>query len=73
MAHMAGPTLDFVAKVPGAGLGTGALAWVVAIPGFSSLVSLESITNCWTFPCGTPLTGSRSGAGTYFGPITKLS
>src|SRR3954468_1882519 len=43
-----------------------------AIPGLRSLVSLESITNCWTFPCGTPLTALRSGAGTYSGPITKL-
>src|SRR3954465_14456725 len=43
-----------------------------AIPGLRSLVSFESITNCCTFPCGTPLTVLRSGAGTYSGPITKL-
>src|SRR5579864_2977637 len=43
-----------------------------AMPGFSSLVSFESISNCSTFPCGTPSTTLRSGAGTYSGPITKL-
>src|SRR3954454_4756434 len=43
-----------------------------AIPGLRSLVSLESITNCCTFPRGTPWTVLRSGAVTYSGPITKL-
>src|SRR5208282_5150521 len=43
-----------------------------AIPGLRSLVSFESITNCCTFPCGTPSTALRSAAGTYSGPITKL-
>src|SRR6266446_6062256 len=43
-----------------------------AIPGLKSLVSFESMVNCFTFPCGTPLTVLRSGAGTYSGPITKL-
>ena len=44
-----------------------------AMPGLKSLVSFESITNCSTFPSGTPSTFLRSGAGTYFGPMTKLS
>src|SRR5581483_8269827 len=43
-----------------------------AMPGFSSLVSLELISNCRTFPRGTPSAGLRSGAGMYSGPITKL-
>src|SRR5438067_54375 len=43
-----------------------------AIPGLRSFVSFESMTNCSTFPCGTPLTALRSGAGTYSGPIKKL-
>src|SRR5438105_4379037 len=43
-----------------------------AIPGLKSLVSFESIRNCFTFPCGTPSTALRSGAGVYSGPITKL-
>ena len=43
------------------------------MPGLKSLVSFESITNCCTFPSGTPSTFLRSGAGTYFGPMTKLS
>src|SRR4051812_10595210 len=43
-----------------------------AIPGLKSLVSLESMVNCFTFPCGTPATALRSGAGVYSGPITKL-
>ena len=42
------------------------------MPGLKSLVSFESITNCSTFPWGTPSTFLRSGAGTYFGPMTKL-
>ena len=44
-----------------------------AMPGLKSLVSFESMTNCSTFPSGTPSTFLRSGAGTYFGPMTKLS
>src|SRR5215471_13769288 len=44
-----------------------------AMPGLKSFVSFESIVNCCTFPCGTPSTTLRSGAVTYFGPITKLS
>src|SRR5579883_2750552 len=44
-----------------------------AMPGLKSLVSFESMTNCSTFPSGTPATFLRSGAGTYFGPMTKLS
>src|SRR5262245_32694788 len=43
-----------------------------AMPGFRSLVTFESMSNCRTFPCGTPSTTLRSGAGTYFGPMTKL-
>src|SRR5262245_2363396 len=43
------------------------------MPGFRSLVSFESISNCCTLPCGTSFTTFRSGAGTYFGPMTKLS
>src|SRR5882762_7890781 len=43
-----------------------------AIPGLKSLVSFESMVNCFTFPCGTPSTTLRSGAGLYSGPITKL-
>src|SRR4051794_24972569 len=43
-----------------------------AIPGLKSLVSFESMVNCLTFPCGTPSTALRSGAGMYSGPITKL-
>src|SRR4029077_5708589 len=43
-----------------------------AIPGLNSLVSFESMMNCLTFPCGTPSTALRSGAGVYWGPITKL-
>src|SRR6266478_5895375 len=43
-----------------------------AIPGLKSLVSFESMANCFTFPCGTPSTALRSGAGAYSGPITKL-
>src|SRR5580704_2709691 len=43
-----------------------------AIPGLKSLVSFESMVNCFTFPCGTPSTTLRSGAGVYSGPITKL-
>src|SRR5438552_953813 len=42
------------------------------MPGVRSLVAFESISNCCTFPCGTPVTVLRSGAGTYSGPITKL-
>src|SRR5947207_10184659 len=34
-----------------------------AIPGLKSLVSFESMVNCFTFPCGTPSTALRSGAG----------
>src|SRR5882724_3852662 len=44
-----------------------------AIPGLKSLVSFESMVNCFTFPWGTPSTTLRSGAGLYSGPITKLS
>ncbi len=44
-----------------------------ATPGLKSLVSFESISNCSTLPSGTPSTFLRSGAGTYFGPVTKLS
>src|SRR5260370_36639190 len=33
-----------------------------AIPGLKSLVSFESMVNCFTFPCGTPSTALRSGA-----------
>ena len=43
------------------------------MPGLKSLVSFESISNCSTFPSGTPSTFLRSGADTYFGPMTKLS
>src|SRR5215469_16598856 len=43
-----------------------------AIPGLKSLVSFESMMNCFTFPCGTLSTALRSGAGVYSGPITKL-
>src|SRR3984957_328012 len=43
-----------------------------AIPGLKSVVSFESMVNCFTFPCGTPSTALRSGAGLYSGPITKL-
>src|SRR6516164_6005653 len=43
-----------------------------AIPGLKSLVSFESMMNCFTFPCGTPSTALRSGSGVYSGPITKL-
>src|SRR5262245_12303133 len=43
-----------------------------AIPGLKSLVSFESMVNCFTFPCGTRSTILRSGAGVYSGPITKL-
>src|ERR1700730_14170247 len=43
-----------------------------AIPGLKSLVSFESMVNCFTFPCGTPSTTLRSGARLYSGPITKL-
>src|SRR5579862_4483683 len=43
-----------------------------AIPGLKSLVSFESMVNCFTFPFGTPSTALRSGAGVYSGPITKL-
>src|SRR6516164_4276119 len=43
-----------------------------AMPGFRSFVFFESITNCCTFPCGNPFTTLRSGARTYFGPMTKL-
>src|ERR1043166_558703 len=44
-----------------------------AIPGLKSLVSFESMVNCFTFPCGTPSTTLRSGAALYSGPTTKLS
>src|ERR1051325_1864856 len=44
-----------------------------AMPGLKSLVSFESMVNCFTFPCGTPSTTLRSGAVLYSGPITKLS
>src|SRR4051812_6531650 len=43
------------------------------MPGLRSLVSFESTSNCCTFPCGTSFTTFRSGAGVYFGPMTKLS
>src|SRR5262249_24056078 len=43
-----------------------------AIPGLKSLVSFESMVNCFTFPWGTPSTTLRSGADLYSGPITKL-
>src|SRR5947208_3400524 len=43
-----------------------------AIPGLKSLVSFESMVNCFTFPWGTPSTTLRSGAGVYSGPMTKL-
>src|SRR5580692_9951021 len=44
-----------------------------AMPGLKSFVSFESMTNCSTFPSGTPATFLRSGAATYCGPMTKLS
>src|SRR5436190_19291225 len=44
----------------------------LAIPGLKSLVSFESMVNCFTVPCGTPSTTLRSGAGLYSGPMTKL-
>ena len=47
--------------------------FIRAIPGLKILVSLESILNCRTLPCGTPSTSLDSGAGIYSGPITKFS
>src|SRR4051794_40425359 len=44
-----------------------------AMPGLKSLVSFESITNCSTFPSGTPSTFLRSGPGRILRPDDEIA